>query len=133
MIDRCEKDLVNGMDNLTLDADKTALAGTMAPKLDVTDTLTPQLDTTEKEYELEGMKDENVTLMYNLTEQEWRLQCEEEKFNIYMSSFGYKGDYSDLDTEMDSDSNIMAYPYLEWKNIRKLEIPFPPGEQWTFI
>ena len=41
MIDRDEKDLVNGMDNLTLDTDKTALTDTLAPKLDVTDTFDP--------------------------------------------------------------------------------------------
>ena len=44
MIDRQEKDLVNGIDNLMLDADKTAPTDTLAPKLDVTDTLTPQLE-----------------------------------------------------------------------------------------
>ena len=59
------------------------------------------------------MKDENVTPMYNMTEQEQRLQCEEEKFNIYMGTFGYEGDDSDLDMETDLDSNATVYPYLE--------------------
>ena len=68
--DRHEKDLVNSMDNWTLDADKTVPTNTLAPKLDVTDTLTLQLDTIEKKHEVEGMKDENVTMMYNMTEQE---------------------------------------------------------------
>ena len=36
MIDRQEKDLVNGIDNLMLDADKTAPTDTLAPKLDMT-------------------------------------------------------------------------------------------------
>ena len=31
MIDRHQKDLVNGMDNLMLDSDKTALTGTLTP------------------------------------------------------------------------------------------------------
>ena len=95
------KDLVNGVDNLMLDEDKTT----------PTDTLAPQLDITEKECEVEGMKDEDVTPTYNMTEQEQRLQCEEEKFNIYMSTFSYEGD--DLDLDRDSDSNVMAYPFLE--------------------
>ena len=57
------------------------------------------------------MKDEDVTLTYNMTEQEQSLQFEEEKFNIYMSTFGYEGD--DLDSDTDSYSNMMAYPFLE--------------------
>ena len=66
MLDRQEKDLVNGKDNLMLDKDKTTL----------TDTLAPQLDMTEKECKVEGMKDEDITPTYNMTEQEQRLQCE---------------------------------------------------------
>ena len=103
MLDRQEKDLVKSMDNLTLDKDKTT----------PTDTLAPQLDTMEKEHEVEGTKDEYVTLMYNMTEQEQRLQGEEEKFNIYMSTFGYEGDDLDLDSDMDLDLNVTAYPFLE--------------------
>ena len=103
---------MNGIDNLTLDVDKTAPKDTLAPKLDMTDTLAPQPDMTEKEHEVEGMKDENVTLVYNMTNQEQRLQCEE-KFNIYMSTFGYEGDDSDLDSDTHLDSYTMPYPYLE--------------------
>ena len=72
MLDRQEKDLVNDIDNLTLDENKTTL----------TDTLAPQLDMTEKECEVEETKDEDITPMYNMTEQE--------KFNIYMSTFRYE-------------------------------------------
>ena len=104
---------MNGMDNLKLDTDKTTPTGTLAPKLDVTDTSIPQLDTTEKEHEVEGMKDKNVTLMYNMMKQEQRLQCEEEKFNIYTSTFGYEGVDLNLDTEMDLDLNATVYPFLE--------------------
>ena len=70
MIDKHEKDLVNGMDNLTLDADNIAPTGTLALKLDEADTSTPRLDMTENEHEVEGMKDENITLTYNMMEQE---------------------------------------------------------------
>ena len=80
-----------------------------------TDTLALQPDITEKECKIEGTKDEDITLMYNMTEQEQRLQCEEERFNIYMRSFGYEGDDLDLDLDTDSDSNAMAYPFLEWR------------------
>ena len=90
MLDRQEKDLVNGIDILMLYKDNTT----------PTDTLAPQPDMTEKECEIEGTKDEDVTLMYNMTEQEQMLQCEEEKFYIYMSTFGYKGDDLDLDSDI---------------------------------
>ena len=48
-----------------------------------------------------------------MTDQEILLQQEEEKFGIYMSTFGYEGDNSNLDSETDSDSNATAYPYVE--------------------
>ena len=60
MLDRQEKDLVNGIDNLMLDKDKTTL----------TDTLAQQPDMTEKECGIEGTKDEYITQTYNMTEQE---------------------------------------------------------------
>ena len=55
-LDRQEKDLVNGIDNLMLDKDKTT----------PTDMLVPQPDTTEKECKIEGTKDEDITSMYNI-------------------------------------------------------------------
>ena len=58
------------------------------------------------------MKDDEI-LTYNMTEWEWRLQCEEEKYGIYMSTFNYEGDDSDLDLDMDMDLNAMAYPFQE--------------------
>ena len=48
-----------------------------------------------------------------MTNQEVRLQHEEEKYGIYMSTFGYERDDSNLDSEMDSNSNATAYPFLE--------------------
>ena len=103
MLDKKENDLVNSIGNLMLDKDKTTPA----------DTIAPQPDMTEKEHEVEEMKDEDETPMYNMTEQEWKLQCKEEKFIIYMSTFGYEGDDLDLDSDMDSDLNVMAYPFLK--------------------
>ena len=54
-----------------------------------------------------------VTLTYEMTDQEIWLWHEEEKYGIYMSTFGYEGDNSNLDSKMDSDSNVTAYPSLE--------------------
>ena len=47
-----------------------------------------------------------------MTEQDKRMQ-EEEKYNIYMSTFGYEGDDSDLDSETDMDLEGHAYPFLD--------------------
>ena len=54
------KDLVNSIDNLTLDQDKTT----------PTDTLVQPLHMLEEKHEAEGMKDDDETLTYNMTEQE---------------------------------------------------------------
>ena len=48
-----------------------------------------------------------------MTEQERRLQEEEEKYNIYISMIGYKGDDSDLDLEMDMESEGHVYSFLD--------------------
>ena len=48
-----------------------------------------------------------------MTDQEIQLQHKEEKYRIYISTFSYEGDNSDLDSEMDSDSNVTAYLFLE--------------------
>ena len=48
-----------------------------------------------------------------VTEQERRLQEEEEKYNIYISTIGFKVDGSDLDTEMDTELEGHAYPFLD--------------------
>ena len=50
---------------------------------------------------------------YKMTKQELQLQEEEEKYRVYMSTFGYKGDNSDLGSEMDTESDSHAYPYLD--------------------
>ena len=48
-----------------------------------------------------------------MTEQDKRMQEEEEKYNIYMSTFGYKGDDSDLDSETDTDLEGHTYQFLD--------------------
>ena len=101
--ERQEKDLVNGIDNLMLDQDETTL----------TDTCVLPPDMSEEKCKAEGMKDDDETPTYNMTEWEWRLQCKEEKYSIYMSTFGYEGDDSDLDLDMGTDLKVMAYPFLE--------------------
>ena len=40
-------------------------------------------------------------------------QEEEERYNVYMSTFGYEGDNSDLDLEDDMESKGHAYPFLD--------------------
>ena len=102
---RQEKTLVNGIDNLMLNQEKTT------PNM--TDTLVPPPDTSEEKCEAEGTKDDNEILTYNMTKWEWKLQCKEEKYGICMSTFVYEGDNSDLDSDMDTDLSTMAYPFLE--------------------
>ena len=76
----------------------------------MTDIPVPPLDMPEMKHK--EVKEDNPTMMYNMTDQKVRLQHEEEKYGIYMSTFSYKGDNSDLDSETDTDSNAMAYPFL---------------------
>ena len=79
----------------------------------LTDLLAPPLDMPEVKSEGEdGTSRPIMTLVYQMTDQGIQLQKEEEKYGIYMSTFGYKGDDSDLDSETESDSNATAYPYL---------------------
>ena len=66
--DKQEKNLINGLENLTLEQDKTTL--------NMTDTLVPPLDTSEKKCKAEGTKDDAKISTY-MTKQEQRLQCEE--------------------------------------------------------
>ena len=52
-------------------------------------------------------------MMYEMTDHEIQLQKEEEKYGVYMSTFRYKWEDSDLYSEMESDSYMTAYLYLE--------------------
>ena len=77
---------------------------------DMTDILVPPPDAPETKHE--EAKEDNPRTMYNMTDQEVRLHHQEEKYGIYMSTFGCEGDNSDLDSKMDTNSNTMAYPFL---------------------
>ena len=101
--DKQEMDLINRMQDLTLEQNQD-----MQNKTDI---LAPPLDMPEVKHEETG-KDE-LTTMYNMTNQEVRLHHKEEKYGIYVSTFGYEGDDSDLDSKMDSNSNATAYLFLE--------------------
>ena len=80
----------------------------------MTDVLIPLPDMPKAKCKGEDRRDEPMTTpTYKMTDQEIQLQHEEREYGIYMSTFGYEGDNSDLDSEMNSDSNVMAYPYLE--------------------
>ena len=57
--DKQEKGLINGLENLTLEQDKTTS--------NMTDTLVPPLDTSEKKCRAEGTKDDEEILTYNMT------------------------------------------------------------------
>ena len=48
-----------------------------------------------------------------MTKQEVKLQEEEEKYEICMSTFGYEGDDSNLDSGTDAKSDVITYPYLD--------------------
>ena len=102
-VDKQETDLIDGIQDLTL-----------KPKQDaqnVTDILAPP---PEVKCKGEDRRDEPMTTpAYEMTDQEIQLQHKEEKYGIYMSTFGYEGDDSNLDSKMDSDSNAMVYPFLE--------------------
>ena len=99
-------DLVNGIQDLMLESkpDTQNLTDILAPPLDVPEVKCKGEDRTSEP---------TTTLTYEMTDQEIQLQQEEEKYGIYMSTFSYEGDNSDLDSETGSDSNVMAYPYLE--------------------
>ena len=78
----------------------------------MTDALAPLPDTSEKK-DKDKVSKSLAKPPYKMTNQEIQLQEEEEKYGIYMSTFGYEGDDSNLDSGTDTKSNITAYPYLE--------------------
>ena len=101
--DKQELDLINKMKDLMLEW--------VQNMPNMTDIPVPPLDAPETKHK--GAKEDNPTMTYNMTNQEVRLQHEEEKYRIYMRTFSYKGDDSDLDSEMDTNSNATAYPFLD--------------------
>ena len=104
-IDKQETDLAKGIPDLTLKEDTDIQNSTDAPA--------PLLDLPEeKAKEEDEVSDSLAKLTYRMTKQEIQLQEEEEKYGIYMSTFGYKGDISDLDSRTETKSDTTAYPYL---------------------
>ena len=103
--DKQETDLVNGIQDLTLESksDIQNLTDVLAPPPDVPEVKSKREDGTNRP---------TMTPTYEMMAQEIQLQKEEEKYGIYMSTFRYEGDDSDLDSETESDSNVTAYPYL---------------------
>ena len=67
----------------------------------------------ESNNKAEEEEDETSMPAYKMTKQELQLQEEEEKYGVYMSTFGYEGDDSDLDSEMDTESVSHTYLYLD--------------------
>ena len=76
-----------------------------------TDIPVPPPDTPKVKYK--ELRKDDPTTTYSMINQEVRLQHEEEKYGIYMSTFGYEGDDSDFDSKMDSNFNMTAYPFFE--------------------
>ena len=95
-------DLINGMQDLTLKQDQNATNTTNIP---APPPVMPVMNHEEP-------KEDGSVATYNMTDQEVRLQHEEDKYGIYMSTFSYEGDNSKLDSEMDTDSNTTAYLFL---------------------
>ena len=101
---KVEKDLMKDMQALTLKGD--------------TDTQTVaevQVSNAEEPNNNNQTRKEDKTSVppYEMTQQELWLQKEEAKYNTYISTIGYKGDDSDLETEMDTESERQAYPFLD--------------------
>ena len=82
-----EKSLSEDLQALTLkeDTDNQNLADTQETRLEVS----------EDNNKMEEKKCKTLVPKYEMTKQELRLQEEEQKYNIYMSTFSYEGD--DLD------------------------------------
>ena len=90
-----QTDLVNGIEDLTLDSKPNVLNSTAS--------MVPPLDVPEEKGEGEdGTGRQAVMPMYKVTEQETQLQEKEEEYRIYMNTFGYEGDHSDLDSNTES-------------------------------
>ena len=100
-----EKHLISDLENLMLEQDKTA------PNM--TDTLIPPLEKLEEKQKTKGTEVNDDMMAYSMTGQELKLQHEEEKYGIYMNTFGYEGDDLELDMDMDMDLDTTAYPYLD--------------------
>ena len=104
--DKQEIGLTKGLRNLTLKED--------ADTQNLTDALAPLPDISEKK-DKDEFSDPQEKPQYEMTKQV-KLQEEEEKYGIYMSTFGYERDNSNLDSGTDTESDITAYPHLDKNN-----------------
>ena len=93
LADKQETDSVNSIQDLTLESNPDTQ--------NLTDIPAPPPDVPEVKCKGEDRTNEPLTTPTY------------EKYRIYMSTFGYEGEDSNLDSKMDSDSNVMAYLYLE--------------------
>ena len=100
-----ETDLMKGLQDLTLKENKDMQNLTNMP--------VPLPEVPEKKRKTEDKDGNRLKPSYEMTKWELRLQEEERKYEIYMSTFGYEGDDSYLISEMDTDSYIATYPYLD--------------------
>ena len=100
-----EKGLSKDLQALTLkeNADNQNLADTQVTRLEVS----------EDNNKVEEKECETLVPKYKMTKQGLRLQEEEQKYNIYMSTFSYEGDNSDLDSETDTESKSHTYSFLD--------------------
>ena len=106
-LDDCmvEKSLSKDLQVLTLkeDVDNKNLADTQETRPEVS----------EDNNKVEEKECETSVPKYEMTKQELKLQEEEQKYNIDMSTFCYEADDLDLDLEMDTESESHMYPFLD--------------------
>ena len=102
-IDKQETDLVNGIQDLMLESklDTQNLTDIPAPPLDMPEEKSKGEDRTSRP---------TMTLTYEMTEQE-TTERGRKVWDLY-EHLRYEGDDSNLDSETESDSDAMAYPYL---------------------
>ena len=84
-----------------------------ADNQNLVDTQETRPEVSEDNNKAEEKECKMLVLKYEMTKQELRLQEEEQKYNIYMSTFSYEGDDLDLDSEMDTESESHVYPFLD--------------------
>ena len=88
-----ENDLTKDLQALTLKED--------ADMQNSTDAQVTKPEVPENNNKAEEEEDETSMPAYRMSKQELQLQEEEEKYRVYMKTFSYEGDISDLDSEMD--------------------------------
>ena len=95
-------DIINSMQDLMLKQDQNAT--------NMTNILAPPPVMSGMNHD--KPKEDGSVVMYKMTYQEVRLQHEEEKYGIYMSTFSYEGNNSNLNSKTDTNSKATAYPFL---------------------